>query len=152
MSTQIELARAENRPLNPPKNTLREENTMTERTRNVQIKFYVTEEEAAFLQQKITESGKSRREFFLQLAQTGKIVRLEPLVVELKKQGGNLNQIAKYFNTHGNSALNSQSVAEGINRILNEVGKTWQLLNQFLADQSKTQSITSRRKRKPRQI
>lgn len=46
---------------------------MTERARNVQIKFYVTEEEAALLQQKIDKSGKSRRDFSCSLPAAEKL-------------------------------------------------------------------------------
>ena len=124
---------------------------MTERARNVQIKFYVTEEEAALLQQKIDESGKSRRDFFLQLANSGKIVRLDSLMSELKRQGNNLNQLTKFFNIYGDKPLYSKNAMESVSKILEEVGKTWRLLNQFLAVQSNTHLNTSRKKQKPQQ-
>lgn len=124
---------------------------MTERARNVQIKFYVTEEEAALLQQKIDKSGKSRRDFFLQLASNGKIVRLDSLMSELKRQGNNLNQLTKVFNTYGDKPLYSKNAMESVRKILEEVGKTWRLLNQFLAVQSNTHLNTSRKKQKPQQ-
>ena len=124
---------------------------MTERERNVQIKFYVTEAEAALLQQKIDESGKSRRDFFLQLARSGKIVRLDSLMSELKRQGNNLNQLTKVFNTYGDKPLYSKNAMESVSKILEEVGKTWRLLNQFLAVQSNTHLNTSRKKQKPQQ-
>lgn len=124
---------------------------MTERARNVQIKFYVTEEEAALLQQKIDESGKSRRDFFLQLANSGKIVRLDSMMSELKRQGNNLNQLTKVFNTYGDKPLYSKNAMESVSKILEEVGKTWRLLNQFLAVQSNTHLNTSRKKQKPQQ-
>ena len=120
---------------------------MTERARNVQIKFYVTEKEAALLQQKIDKSGKSRRDFFLQLASSGKIVRLDSLMSELKRQGNNLNQL----NTYGDKPLYSKNAMESVRKILEEVGKTWRLLNQFLAVQSNTHLNTSRKKQKPQQ-
>lgn len=124
---------------------------MTERERNVQIKFYVTEAEAALLQQKIDESGKSRRDFFLQLANSGKIVRLDSLMSELKRQGNNLNQLTKVFNTYGDKPLYNKNAMESVSKILEEVGKTWRLLNQFLAVQSNTHLNTSRKKQKPQQ-
>ena len=124
---------------------------MTERARNVQIKFYVTEEEAALLQQKIDKSGKSRRDFFLQLASSGKIVRLDSLMSELKRQGNNLNQLTKVFNTYGDKPLYSKNAMESVRKILEEVGKTWRLLNQFLAVQSNIHLNTSRKKQKPQQ-
>lgn len=124
---------------------------MTERERNVQIKFYVTEAEAALLQQKIDESGKSRRDFFLQLASNGKIVRLDSLMSELKRQGNNLNQLTKVFNTYGDKPLYNKNAMESVGKILEEVGKTWRLLNQFLAVQSNTHLNTSRKKQKPQQ-
>ena len=124
---------------------------MTERAKNVQIKFYVTEEEACLLQQKIDESGKSRRELFLQLASSGKIVRLDSLMRELKRQGNNLNQLTKVFNIYGDKPLYSKNAMESVSKILEEVGKTWRLLNQFLAVQSNTHLNTSRKKQKPQQ-
>lgn len=124
---------------------------MTERERNVQIKFYVTEAEAALLQQKIDEAGKSRRDFFLQLARSGKIVRLDSLMSELKRQGNNLNQLTKFFNTYGDKPLYSKNAMESVSKILEEVGKTWRLLNQFLAVQSNTHLNTSCKKQKPQQ-
>lgn len=124
---------------------------MTERERNVQIKFYVTEAEAALLQQKIDESGKSRRDFFLQLASNGKIVRLDSLMSELKRQGNNLNQLTKVFNTYGDKPLYNKNAMESVGKILEEVGKTWRLLNQFLAVRSNTHLNTSRKKQKPQQ-
>ena len=77
------------------------------RKRNFQIKFYVDEEELAFIKYKMTKAGiKNQSEYLRQMAVYGKTVYLDfsdlrPIYNEINKIGVNLNQVARIANTTG---------------------------------------------------
>lgn len=77
------------------------------RKRNFQIKFYVDEEELAFIKYKMTKAGiKNQSEYLRQMAVYGKTVNLDfsdlrPIYNEINKIGVNLNQVARIANTTG---------------------------------------------------
>lgn len=82
--------------------------------RNENYSFRVNETEKAFLDGKIRKSGLGRREYFLSVARDEQLVEysniefLKELFVEIKKQGNNINQIAKQSNS--NEELNVSQI------------------------------------------
>lgn len=100
------------------------------RKRPVQVKVRMTEEEAAAFQQKLLASGMTSQEYLLKCVLNKEInvidkELLKNLMIELKREGNNLNQIAKNLNEHGTEY--------GLKETQKELENTWQLLRQFLA-------------------
>ena len=100
------------------------------RTRPIQVKIRMSEEEAAAFQQKLLASGMTAQEYLLNCA-LGKEINvidmnsIKELTVELKREGTNLNQIARNLNEGGS--------AYGLDKTKKELEETWQLLRQYLA-------------------
>ena len=68
------------------------------RTRPKQIVIRVSEEELAQIKEKVEQSGKSQQQYIIEALTQSNIVNLDGLkeiYPELKRQGNNLNQIAK---------------------------------------------------------
>jgi len=98
--------------------------------RNVQVNFRMTEEEFEVLREKVEQSGMSQREFLCRCALDKVILNVDSLKVivpEMKKQGSNLNQIAKRLNERKFVDYNND-----LSSCLQEVEETWQSLKQFL--------------------
>ena len=78
---------------------------MANRTRDIQVKFRVTQEELDFITLKMQQLGTQNREAYLRkMAIDGLVVKLDiPQLKEmihlLRKAGNNINQIAKQVNT-----------------------------------------------------
>ena len=71
------------------------------RTRSHQVSFRLNDKEFALLQGKLTSSGKSLTEFFVETISKGKVIVISdfiPLLSELKRQGVNLNQLTRRIN------------------------------------------------------
>ena len=71
------------------------------RTRSHQVSFRLSDKEYALLQRKLAASGKSLTEFFIETISKGKVIVISdfvPLLSELKRQGVNLNQLARRAN------------------------------------------------------
>ena len=71
------------------------------RTRSHQVSFRLSEKEYALLQRKLAASGMSLTEFFIETISKGKVIVINdfiPLLLELKRQGVNLNQLARRAN------------------------------------------------------
>ena len=71
------------------------------RTRSHQVSFRLSDKEYALLQEKLVASGKSLTEFFIETISKGKVIVVNdfvPLLSELKRQGVNLNQLARRAN------------------------------------------------------
>ena len=110
----------------------------TNRTREIEYKIRLTEEEYKFLQmQKLASGCRTRRDFIMSLARDGFIFNCNNLIPELVKQGTNLNQIAKKINTIGPDAFQDNSFREQFTATLKEVQDVWALLNQLRAVPSK---------------
>ena len=110
----------------------------TNRTREIEYKIRLTEEEYKFLQmQKLASGCRTRRDFIMSLARDGFIFNANHLLPELIKQGTNLNQIAKKINTIGPDAFQDNSFREQFTATLKEVQDVWALLNQLKAVPSK---------------
>ena len=74
------------------------------RTRPKQIVIRVSEEELAQIKEKVEQSGKSQQQYIIEALTQSNIVNLDGLkeiYPELKRQGNNLNQIAKKLNENG---------------------------------------------------
>ena len=104
------------------------------RTRPKQIVIRVSEEELAQIKEKVEQSGKSQQQYIIEALTQSNIVNLDGLkeiYPELKRQGNNLNQIAKKLNENGyvdqyNLITDNQK----------ELDKVWQSLKQFLQKQA----------------
>ena len=71
------------------------------RTRSHQVSFRLNDKEFALLQGKLTASGMSLTEFFIETIREKKIIIISdflPLLGELKRQGVNLNQLMRRIN------------------------------------------------------
>ena len=87
----------------------------------------MTGEEKNLLDQKIRSAGMNRQEYLRRAALEAPITNLEPLKelsLELKRQGNNLNQIARAQNSH------LPVTDMELRKALREVRAVWQLLKQ----------------------
>lgn len=90
---------------------------MANKSRLKQLSFRVSEEEWELLQQKISESGMNQQQYILSCVLGKEIVNtdgIKEIVPELKRQGANLNQIAKRLNERG--YIDYKRIADGIRR------------------------------------
>ncbi|NCD01238.1 plasmid mobilization relaxosome protein MobC [bacterium] len=75
---------------------------MTNRTRNKAVTLRMTEDEFAFFQTQMNKSKKENQtDFFLSVLRKKPIIvidELVPILVELKRQGNNLNQLTRQIN------------------------------------------------------
>lgn len=103
------------------------------RKRKVQLNVRLTEEEAERLRKKVEQSGLTQREYILKCI-LGKEVRntdgIKEVLPELKRQGNNLNQIAKKLNEQGYVDYRQE-----LPNTMKEVREVWQSLKQFLQEQ-----------------
>jgi len=85
----------------------------------------MTEEEFTYFQKQMeTAKQKNQTEFFLAVLRKRKIIVIEdlrPALVELKRQGNNLNQIARKLNE-------GTEFGEAARRVMNECWKAYQAL------------------------
>ncbi|MBC2002487.1 MobC family plasmid mobilization relaxosome protein [Listeria booriae] len=100
---------------------------MTNRKRNMELKFRVTEEEKAFIELKMKEAGITNREAYLRkMAIDGAIVvsnhtETKRLILELNKIGNNINQMTHVANRNKHI---SQEDIETIKELMQNI---WQL-------------------------
>jgi orotate phosphoribosyltransferase len=87
------------------------------RTRNKAVTLRMTEEEFAFFQKQLENSKqKNQTDFFLAVLRKKKIVVVDDLtttIIELKRQGNNLNQISRQLNE-------GTSFGEAAKKVMNE--------------------------------
>ena len=99
---------------------------MNGRKRNIQIKFYVTEEERALIEQKMKLVPTQNMAAYLRkIAIDGYIIQtdhsdIKAMTAEIQKIGVNINQIAKRVNATG-------SVYEDIEEIKGVLAEIWRL-------------------------
>ena len=106
---------------------------MSQRSRDIQIKFRVSEEEAEQLRKKVEQSGKSQQQYIIEALTQSNIVNtdgIKELIPELKRVGNNLNQIAHALN--GSSYYSYNLITEN----QKELTEIWQSLKQFLQKQA----------------
>lgn len=108
---------------------------MANRKRNIQMKFYVTEEEKRLIKQKMDQLPTQRYGAYLRkMAIDGYVIYtntadIKAFTVELAAIGRNINQIAKKLNAGGNAY---QADMEEIKERLVEI---WQLQRRILSNQ-----------------
>ena len=108
---------------------------MNGRKRTVQIKFRVTEEERAFIEQKMQLVPTRNMEAYLRkMAIDGYIIQIDhadikAMTAEIQKIGVNVNQIARRLNSMG--PLYTQDVAD----IKGALAQIWQLQRYILSSQ-----------------
>lgn len=74
------------------------------RTRPKQIVIRVSEEELAQIKKKVEQSGKSQQQYIIEALTQKQVINtdgIKEIYPELKRQGNNLNQIAKKLNENG---------------------------------------------------
>ncbi|WP_279145782.1 plasmid mobilization protein [Clostridium tyrobutyricum] len=97
------------------------------RIKDKQIKFWATEKEFNLIKKKVEESKLKQNDFLLKCALEKKIFvidDLQKIFVELKRQGVNLNQLARAVN-QGELNLNTEKLEK-------ELEETWRLLRQLI--------------------
>lgn len=97
------------------------------RRKNKQFKFYADETEYQKIKKKVEKSGLTQQEYLLKCALDKNIIvveELKPLFLELKRQGVNLNQIAK--------AINSGEINHVSENTFKEYQELWQSLRQLI--------------------
>lgn len=104
---------------------------MANKSRPKQVMFRLSEEEAEKLQKKVEQSGMSQQDYILKAVLDKPITNtdgIKELVPELKRQGNNLNQIAKSLNEGG---YVDYALYE-LPKVLKEMREIWQQLKQYL--------------------
>lgn len=97
------------------------------RTKDKQFNFYVSEKDYNDINKKIEKSKLSKQDYLTKCALDKQIIVIEDLqkvFVELKRQGTNLNQIAR--------SINSGELYPMSEKSLKELEETWQLLRQLI--------------------
>ena len=108
---------------------------MANRKRNIQMKFYVTEEEKQLIDEKMAQLPTRRYGAYLRkMAIDGYIIQLDTTDIKrmnaaLSAIGRNINQIAKRINAGGGAyKADMQEIQERLNEI-------WQLQRRILSSQ-----------------
>lgn len=102
------------------------------RKRKIQVNVRLTEEEAEQLRKKVEQSGLTQRKYILKCILEKEVRNtdgIKELLPELKRQGNNLNQIAKALN--GTAYCSYELISQN----QKELEKIWQLLKQQLQRQ-----------------
>lgn len=106
---------------------------MSNRKRDIRLRFRVTPEEKALIEEKMTQMGTSNMEAYLRkMSIDGYILKLDlPEIKEmislLRRSSNNLNQIAKRVNQTG------RLYGEDMEDILRKQECLWQTANEILA-------------------
>ena len=105
---------------------------MANRKRNIRIRFRVTPEEKAMIEEKMTQVGTSNMEAYLRkMAIDGYILKLDlpelkEMISLLRRCSNNLNHIAKRMNQTG------RLYGEDMGDILQNQEQLWQAANEIL--------------------
>lgn len=100
------------------------------RKKNIQFLIRTDEHSANTIRQKINSSGLSQQDYLLKAALGVEVMDPTPireLLIEYKRQGNNLNQIARAMNSRNSM---SQELLPLINALMEERTYIWQLLKQ----------------------
>ena len=98
------------------------------RTRSHQVSFRLSDKEYALLQRKLAASGMSLTEFFIETIREKKIIIISdflPLLGELKRQGVNLNQLARRANQF--SPMTEQEIITTLQQCQNTYRRLFEL-------------------------
>lgn len=106
---------------------------MVNRKRDIRLRFRVTPEERALIEEKMTQVGTSNMEAYLRkMSIDGYILKLDlpelkEMISLLRRTSNNLNQIAKRVNQTG------RLYGEDMEDILRKQERLWQTANEILA-------------------
>ena len=106
---------------------------MANRKRNIMVRFRVTPEEKAMIEEKMSQVGTSNMEAYLRkMSIDGYILKLDlpelkEMISLLRRTSNNLNQIAKRMNQTG------RLYGEDLDDILQNQECLWQAANEILA-------------------
>ena len=101
------------------------------RKREKQIKFYVNEKEYEQIKKKIEKSKLKQQEYLIKSALNKKIIvidGLKEILLELSREGNNLNQIAKKIN---------EGEQKDIKEMKNKLNNLWGLIEEILKESNK---------------
>lgn len=101
------------------------------RKRDKQIKFYVNEKEYEQIKKKVEKSKLKQQEYLIKSALNKKIIvvdGLKEILLELSREGNNLNQIAKKIN---------EGEQRDIKEMKNKLNNLWDLIEKFLKESNK---------------
>ena len=93
------------------------------RTRSHQVSFRLSDKEYALLQEKLVASQLSLTKFFIEIISKGKVI------VELKRQGVNLNQLARRANQF--STLSEHEIMDTLQHCQNTYRRLYELSEQL---------------------
>ena len=102
------------------------------RTRSHQVSFRLSDKEYALLQEKLAASQLSLTKFFIETISKGKIIVINdfvPLLSELKRQGVNLNQLARRTNQF--SAVSEHEILVTLKQCQNTYRRLYELSEQL---------------------
>lgn len=103
------------------------------RTRPKQIVIRVSEEELEQIKKKVEQSGKSQQQYIIEALTQKQVINtdgIKAIYPELKRQGNNLNQIARKLQKRGYIDYKQE-----LPNTMKEVREVWQLLRQYLQKQ-----------------
>lgn len=101
------------------------------RKREKQIKFYVNEKEYDQIKKKVEKSKLKQQEYLIKSALNKKIIvidGLKEILLELSREGNNLNQIAKKIN---------EGEQKDIKEMKNKLNDLWDLIEKILKESNK---------------
>ncbi|EDT70039.1 MobC, Bacterial mobilisation protein [Clostridium perfringens D str. JGS1721] len=101
------------------------------RKREKQIKFYVNEKEYDQIKKKVEKSKLKQQEYLIKSALNKKIIvidGLKEILLELSREGNNLNQIAKKIN---------EGEQRDIKEMKNKLNDLWDLIEKILKESNK---------------
>ena len=101
------------------------------RKREKQIKFYVNEKEYDQIKKKVKKSKLKQQEYLIKSALNKKIIvvdGLKEILLELSREGNNLNQIAKKIN---------EGEQKDIKEMKNKLNDLWDLIEKILKESNK---------------
>lgn len=101
------------------------------RKREKQIKFYVNEKEYDKIKKKVEKSKLKQQEYLIKSALNKKIIvidGLKEILLELSREGNNLNQIAKKIN---------EGEQKDIKEMKNKLNNLWDLIEKILKESNK---------------
>lgn len=98
------------------------------RTRQKQIKFYVNEKEYDQIKKKVQKSKLTQSEYLIKSALNKKIIvidGLKEILLELSKEGNNLNEISKNFHNEDRDSIKElKEMKEKLMDLWDEIEKT----------------------------
>ena len=101
------------------------------RKREKQIKFYVNEKEYDQIKKKVEKSKLKQQEYLIKSALNKKIIvidGLKEILLELSREGNNLNQIAKKIN---------EGEQKDIKEMKDKLNNLWDLIEKILKESNK---------------